>query len=69
VIEGSVPSGDNSRLSFPAISIARDLEVMDMPAGFISRNLILANPDGSFTLQSVPPGDFRCAEIRHAESQ
>jgi hypothetical protein len=32
---------------------------MDMPAGFISRNLTLANPDGSFTLQSVPPGDFR----------
>src|SRR5262245_23502613 len=34
VIEGSVPSVDNSRLSFPAISLARDLEVMDMPAGF-----------------------------------
>jgi hypothetical protein len=58
-LEGSLPSGNRSRLSFPAISIARDLEVADMPSGFISRNLNMANADGSFAIQTVPPGDFR----------
>jgi hypothetical protein len=59
LLEGRVQSGNNSRLSFPVVSVARDAEVMDMPTGFISRNLTMANPDGSFTIPSVPPGAFR----------
>ena len=59
VMEGGVPSGNNSWTAFPVVSIARDMEVMDMPTGFISRNLTSANADGSFTIQAVPPGDFR----------
>lgn len=59
LMEGRIQSGNNSRLSLPVISIARDAEVTDLPTGFISRNLTMANPDGSFTIQTVPPGDFR----------
>jgi hypothetical protein len=57
VLESSLPSTNRSRFSFPVISIARDPDVMD--AGFISRHLNSANIDGSFAIQTVPPGDFR----------
>ena len=59
VIEGGIPPGNNSWAPFPVISIARDHEIMDMPTGFISQHLNTAKPDGSFSIGSVPPGDFR----------
>jgi hypothetical protein len=52
------------RGSLPSISVTRDTDTMDMPDGFISRNMHQANADGSFTIERLPVGDFRINLLR-----
>ena len=59
VMEGGVRSSNNSQTSFPRFgSLIRDPEVIGMPSGFPTFDQS-AGADGSFTIERIPPGDFR----------
>jgi hypothetical protein len=55
----------NGQSSFPRVSLSRDSNVLDVPAGYTSFNPP-ANADGSFTMEGVPSGDFRVTVQRLA---
>ena len=59
VIEGNVRSGNSGNISYPRLgSLIRDPEVGGMFFGFPEFNPTPA-ADGSFTVDGIPPGNFR----------